>query len=152
MSELSNPYDQEDGAMGTGGVIIPDAIGNTANFWNGLSEGKLLLQRCARCSQTWHPPLDVCPACQSLDIKWQTSVGTGVLYSFTTVHHPVHSIVEQWVPYTLCLVTLDEGPRILALFEIDNEHTPSIGDRVAVRFRTVSPHLKLSVFARSIES
>jgi uncharacterized OB-fold protein len=142
-------------ALGTAprrGVIIPAATGSLATFWQGIADGKLLLQHCLRCSHVWHPPTDACRVCQSFDFDWQQAGGSGTLYSYTVVHHPVHPVVAQWVPYTLCVVTLEEGPRILTTVEPDHGETLRIGEQLILGFRAVTAAFRLPVFRRDISA
>ena len=81
-------------------------------FWEGLGEGKLLVQRCASCGTLRHPPGPMCPRCQSLDWKAQQASGRGVLYSWVVMHHPPVPPFEY--PNPIALVELEEGVRIVA--------------------------------------
>jgi uncharacterized OB-fold protein len=132
--------------MARRGVILPDAEGSLADFWQGIREGRLLLQECRRCGHVWHPPADVCRTCQSFEIGWRPVAGTGTLYSYTVVHHPVHPVVEAWVPYTLCMIALDEGPRILATTDPDRGEALVIGTRMELGFRDEPTGFRLPVF------
>ncbi|NYT44283.1 Zn-ribbon domain-containing OB-fold protein [Pollutimonas thiosulfatoxidans] len=132
--------------VGHGSAILPDRPGLVAEYWQGAQEKKLLLQRCCRCSNCWHPLSDVCGACQSFDVEWFPSTGTGSLYSYTVVHHAVHPIVQGWVPYTLCLIELDEGPRILSTLEPESGQEPAIGTRAHLEFRSIHSGFQLPVF------
>jgi uncharacterized protein len=132
--------------VGAGSLILPDLPGRTAEFWRGVQEGKLLLQKCRRCNRVWHPLRDACDACQSFEFEWVPSVGTGVLYSYTVVHHAVHSVVRKWVPYTLCLIQLDEGPRVLSTIDPDAGEELEIGCRVELKFRRIRDDFQLPVF------
>ena len=127
------------------GVILPEAVGVVDAFWQGAVNRELLVQRCQRCGHIWHPPSDVCGKCQATDIDWIPASGKGVLYSYTRVQHPVHPVVQSWIPYILCMVELDAGTRILALFD-DSETPPSIGKPVKLRFRQMPEGLQLPVF------
>lgn len=132
--------------VGTGSAILPDLPGLVAAFWKGVKDGELLLQKCSNCGHHRHPPTGVCRACQSFDFDWVPSAGEGTLYSFTVIHHAVHPIVERWVPYTLCLVELDEGPRILSTVDTDRGEALAIGSRMQLRFRDIATDFRLPVF------
>jgi uncharacterized OB-fold protein len=93
--------------------IRPDARGLEAVFWEGVQREQVLLQRCARCRQARHPPSELCGTCGSERFEWEQASGAGVIHSFTIVHHAVHPAVAAWVPYTLLLVELAEGPRLV---------------------------------------
>ncbi|MES2999583.1 MAG: OB-fold domain-containing protein [Pseudomonadota bacterium] len=133
--------------VGAGSVILPDRGGPVAQFWQGVQEGKLLLQHCHNCGHCWHPMADVCAKCQSFDIEWRPSVGGGTLFSYTVVHHATHPVVKAWLPYTLCLVQLDEGPRILATLDPDRGEDLDIGRRVRLGFRKAKGGFQLPVFS-----
>jgi scaffold protein (connect acetoacetyl-CoA thiolase and HMG-CoA synthase) len=65
-----------------------------------------------------------------------TFVGTGEIYSFTTVQETPENFDEQ-APYMLALVKLDEGPLITAqLTDIDGP--VAIGDRVEMVTRKLT--------------
>lgn len=131
---------------GAGSAILPDRLGLVATFWEGARSGKLLLQKCSRCGHYWHPVAEVCEACQSFDFEWTPSTGIGTVYSYTVVHHAVHPVVEPWLPYTLCLVALAEGPRILATVEPDDGSELQIGTAVHLAFRRITETFQLPVF------
>ncbi len=53
----------------------------------------------------------LCPECQSFDFEWALASGRGTIYSYTVVHHQTHPAFP--VPYTIVLVELEEGPRLV---------------------------------------
>lgn len=66
------------------------------------------------------PPRDICPDCHGeAKIPFKFS-GRGTIYSFTTVHE-APSEFEEYAPYTVALIKLDEGPMITAQLT-DTEH------------------------------
>ena len=84
---------------------------DSAFFWDGVAKGELRIQRCAGCQLLRHPPRPMCPRCQSLDWDHVVSSGRGTVYSFVLHHHPpVHGFE---VPFTVALVELEEGTRIV---------------------------------------
>jgi len=136
------------GGVGAGGTLILPGGNDTATgrFWDGIQRGRLLLQQCRRCGHCWHPMADVCEACRAIDVQWRESRGDGMLYSYTLVHHAVHPLVQPWIPYTLCLAQLDEGPRILATIEPDDGRDLAIGSRLRLGFRRLSQDFQIPVF------
>lgn len=83
-------------------------------FWAGATAHKLLLPRCNICGKFWFPPSARCVHCLSSDFAWEESAGTGRIYSFVVFHRVYHPAFEREVPYTVAIVELDEGPRLLA--------------------------------------
>lgn len=65
-----------------------------------------------------------------------TFVGTGEVYSFTTLQDPPEGFEDQ-APYTLAMVKLDEGPLITAQLT-DLNHPVEIGDRVEMVTRRLT--------------
>ena len=68
--------------------LAPTITPDTAFFWDGLKEHKLLIQRCAACGVLRHPPRPMCPRCNSLDWNTVAASGRGELYSFVQPQHP----------------------------------------------------------------
>ncbi|MFI0420573.1 Zn-ribbon domain-containing OB-fold protein [Spongiactinospora sp. 9N601] len=125
-----------------------DAI--TAPFWAGAREGRLLLQRCARCGAHQFYPRPFCLACDHDTLTWEAAAGTGVVYSRTEVHVKVREDLVP--PYTVAVVALDEGPRLTTLI-VDGAGDPGagceIGDPVEVLWRARADAPPLPVFKRS---
>lgn len=97
-------------------------------FWEALSRGEFLLQRCSSCGAFQGYPKPVCRSCAGNDLTWTASTGRGTVYTHTTVvTNPPSPFLDQ-LPYSLVIVELDEGVRYLARFSGDAE--PTCGQRV----------------------
>ncbi len=84
-----------------------------ADFVHHLEEGKIMGTRCKNCEALNFPPRADCASCLSSDVEWVELSGKGKLVTYTTAHFaPVG--FEDDAPYTLALVELEEGPRVLA--------------------------------------
>jgi uncharacterized OB-fold protein len=92
----------------------PTPSAESAPFWEGAKAHKLLLPRCNACGRFWFPPTRRCVHCLSVDFAWVESAGLGRIYSFVVFHRVYHPAFESDVPYTVAVVELDEGPRLLA--------------------------------------
>lgn len=90
----------------------PDAV--SAPYWQALSEGRLTFQRCARCCGAWLPPRTECPHCLSADWAWERASGRGKLVSWVVYHVPYHPAFADRIPYTVAVVALEEGPRMIS--------------------------------------
>jgi uncharacterized protein len=111
-------------------------------FLSAVRDGVLLIQRCGSCSSVQFYPRSVCAACQSTELAWLRSQATGSVYSMTEVHRPASRVGAQ---FTLLLVDLAEGPRILC--RADGTATGmSIGDPVRVVPELGGPEEKLLRF------
>jgi uncharacterized OB-fold protein len=82
-------------------------------FWEGTERRELLIQECVDCGKRIYPPAYLCPSCLSTNLAWMKASGKGKVYSFSTLYQgpPVH--YEGKTPYTLALVDLKEGVRML---------------------------------------
>ncbi|HWS74728.1 MAG TPA: Zn-ribbon domain-containing OB-fold protein [Quisquiliibacterium sp.] len=117
----------------------PIAVGNadTAPFWSGTARGELLYQRCRACGRTQFPPRRHCAHCQAGEPDWEISAGQGSVHSFTVVHRAPTAAFKDDVPYTIALVDLDEGFRMM-LNVLDSPPAElAIGSRVRIVYR---PH------------
>ena len=45
---------------------LPEPTRDSKPYWDGLNEGRLLLQQCAACRRIRHYPRPVCDACYSM--------------------------------------------------------------------------------------
>jgi uncharacterized OB-fold protein len=116
--------------MGQGPAPQPDL--ESAFWWDGLREHRLLLQRCAACGRPRFPPMPSCPGCASAATETVESEGHGVVYSFVTAHVSISPGYEGPLPYTVATVELAEGPRLLG--RVDPPAPVTIGDAVEARF------------------
>jgi uncharacterized OB-fold protein len=117
---------------------------DTAFFWQGVREHKLLIQRCASCGNLRHPPGPMCPHCRSL--KWDTveSTGRGKVHSFVIIYHPPIPPFEY--PNPVGLVELEEGTRLVSqLVDVTPENI-HMDMAVEVVFRDVESGLTLPLF------
>lgn len=98
--------------------LAPTTTPDTKFFWDGLKDGKILIQRCKGCARLRHPPRPMCPHCNSL--AWDTvpASGRGTLHSFVMPRHPQWPWFEG--TYVVALVDLEEGVRLVTnLVDVD---------------------------------
>ena len=92
-------------------VPVPDP--DSAPFWEGCRNGRLLIQHCRDCGHNQFPPGNVCSACGAGAIEWIEASGRGRVFSWIVVVHPVPKPVYAGdVPYVVALVELEEGVRM----------------------------------------
>lgn len=92
----------------------PDLDGPGAPFWEGAQAGELRIMRCDDCGNAFLPAREECPGCLSASVKWVAARGTGRLVSWIEYHRAFHPAFKDKVPYTVALVELDEGARIIS--------------------------------------
>jgi acrylyl-CoA reductase (NADPH) len=81
-------------------------------FYQGLSDGHLFGQRCGACGLVTLPPVIACGKCGKGDFEIAELDVAGTLFSFTVVHAAPGALTRQ-APYTIGLVDLESGVRIL---------------------------------------
>jgi uncharacterized OB-fold protein len=85
-----------------------------ARFWRTTDQRyQLVGEVCPNCKNKIFPPRDVCPVCEKEAKTLYTFSGKGEVYSFSTIHAAPEGF-EKYVPYTVALVRLAEGPLITA--------------------------------------
>ena len=109
-------------------IPAPQVLPETQAYWSAAAEGRLLVKRCNSCGQFHHYPRDICPHCLSSDTVWQDALGTGTVYSFSTMG-------SGDAAYTLAFVTLDEGVTLMTNLVDCDPAQVRIGDPVRVRFK-----------------
>ena len=89
-------------------------------FWRLQSQHyQLTGEVCHTCDSKIFPPRDVCPECAQPAYEPYTFSGKGQVYSHTTVFNAPQGY-QDYVPYAVALVQLEEGPLVTAqLTDID---------------------------------
>jgi uncharacterized OB-fold protein len=111
---------------------LPAPDRDTEPFWAAMNKGRLTFQKCVSCGTVRYPVGPLCPNCYKFETEWITSSGNGTVFSFTVVRHQTHPSFP--VPYTILVVEMAEGPRVVARLEAPEETPVSIGMRVRVDF------------------
>lgn len=92
---------------------------------------------CGECGTKIFPPRDVCPECAKPAREPYVFSGRGEVYSYTTLYDAPAGF-QQFVPYTVALVKLEEGPLVAAqLTDVDPEEV-HIGMPVEMTTRRLS--------------
>ena len=119
-------------------------------FWEASVEERLVAPRCTNCGTFRLPPSPICFVCQHRDVEWEELPGTGTIYSFTVVRHPLAKMLHESVPYASGIIELDgtqgAGARMIAnIVECDVE-TVRIGDRVEIVWEHVNDEMAVFRF------
>jgi len=90
----------------------PDA--DSQVYWQGLKDGKLLLQHCGACKNVQFYQQSICRKCGGENLTHRAASGRGIVHSFSVVHRAPGPAFKQDTPYAVLLVQLDEGPRMIS--------------------------------------
>ena len=94
-------------------IAGPDESDYAREWWAGIGHGRLTVQNCRTCHTSQLYPRRRCVTCSSDDLAFVAVSGEGSVYTYSTVYrNPPSDFVDQ-LPYTLGIVILDEGPRLL---------------------------------------
>ena len=129
MAEVPRPYPYRDR--------------DTAPFWEAQDQHELKFQRCSRCQAVRYLVGPLCPECRSFEFDWVASTGKGTIHSYTVVRHQTHPAFP--VPYTIVLVEMEEGPRVIAQLRAADDAEFDIGAPVHVEWEDL-PKQSLPVF------
>ncbi|MSO76538.1 MAG: DNA-binding protein [Alphaproteobacteria bacterium] len=115
-------------------VAEPDGLSQP--YWEGLRQGRLLVQRCKACQGWQWGPEWICHRCRSFDLDWVEVAGKGRIYSWERVWHPVHPALKDHGPYVVVLVELPAADNVRMIGNLlgDPHQAVSIGASVAVAF------------------
>lgn len=125
-------------APGVFPVILTEthATEATQPFWDAAREDRLVAPRCVACGTFRFPPTPFCFACQAREVEWVELPGTGTVYSFTVVRHPLSPMLAPATPYASGIIELDgtqgAGARMMANIVDCDVDALRIGDRVEI--------------------
>jgi uncharacterized OB-fold protein len=108
-------------------TIAEENLQPSQTYADGLAEGKFLYQRCDACGRAVFYPRLACNHCGSTAVRFTESSGTGTVYSNTAV-------AQRDAPsYSVCLVDLDDGFRMMSSVVDVIAEDVAIGQRVRAR-------------------
>jgi uncharacterized OB-fold protein len=124
-------------------------------MWRAAAEGRLDVQRCAKCGAHRYPPTDACYRCDAVEWEWSTLPGTGTVYTFVWIPDAARSAEqEREVLSNVVIVELDgtEGEpvrimsNVLDAWEIGDLR---VGQRVELDCVPLGDGVGLPCFRRS---
>jgi uncharacterized protein len=81
---------------------------------------------CEHCGVKLFPPRDVCLTCAAPAQELYTFTGVGEIFSYTTIYDAPQGF-EQYAPYIVALIKLEEGPLVTAQLTDVNTNDVQIG-------------------------
>lgn len=128
-------------------VPMPPTLWDNMGFWEGIKRHELVFQRCKECGTWLHPPRPVCPKCRSLEKEWAHSTGKGTVYSWVTYLESAYPSFKA--PYSVVLVEMAEGVRLVSNMVDIRPQEISIGMPVEVVFDDIAEGLTLPKFRKA---
>jgi hypothetical protein len=123
---------------------------STQPFWDAARHDTLVVARCTNCGTFRLPPSPFCFVCRARTIDWIELPGTGTVYSFTIVRHPLSPMLNESVPYASGIIELDgtqgAGARMICNIIDCDVDTLAIGDRVQIVWEHVNDEMSIPRF------
>jgi len=119
---------------------LPEITDLTRPFWTAAKERRFVLQKCPRCGTFNFYPKPWCVECGGRGLQWVDAKPHGTVYSHT-VSRSVGMNYPGWkdeLPLVMCIVDLDDGPRMYAQLTDCAPEQVHIGMRVQVHFVDIS--------------
>lgn len=103
---------------------------DTAAFWNGCREHKLVMQQCNCCGTLRWPAGVLCPKCLSDDTRLKEISQQGTVYSYVVFRKAFHPSLQDKLPYIVATIDLDDGVRLVSNIVNCEVDKIKCGDRV----------------------
>ena len=113
---------------------LTGTVGPEQQFKNFLSEGKFMIQRCKSLNQFFFHPRVAFPGSGERDLEWVEASGNGVVFSSSCNRRQP----EKGGDINLYLITLEEGPRMMAKVEGIDPDKVEIGQKVKARISSLN--------------
>jgi uncharacterized protein len=113
------------------GWVIPEVTTESHAFF---TSGQMRIQKCLSCGEVQHPPLDLCNNCQRFEFEYVLAEPEGVVESYTVVHHAVHQLLKDIVPYNVAVIALKDYRNIRVVGNVVN----ALPGQLAIGVRVVA--------------
>ena len=110
-----------------------DIVALRAPFVDGLACSELRYLHCQACGSAQHLLRHACTRCGGNELSWRVACGEGTVHAVTEVARAPTQAYRARVPYTLVLVDLLEGPRVMG----HGWAGATVGDAVRVHFESI---------------
>ena len=101
-------------------------------YFDGLTQGKLLLPHCRSCGKVHFYPRHACPHCWGEAYDWKPAKGTARVVTHTRVLANPPSAFEHLLPFDIAIVALDEGVSMLT--NVVDSASLAVGDELQLDF------------------
>ena len=112
---------------------LKGSTGPEQQFKNYLTEGKFMIQKSKSLNEFFFHPRVAFPGSGERDLEWVEVSGRGVVYSASCNRR----LPEKGGDFNLSLITLEEGPRMMARVEGVDPDKVEIGQKVKARISTL---------------
>ena len=122
------------------------AYTDTKPFWDGVRQGKLMLQYCTEAKKFQYYPRPVSIYTGRRTLEWREVSGMGSIYACTVVRIPGPGL-DGRLPLCVATVELDEGVRMIANIVNCAPEDLAIGKRVMLAWDRLTDEQQYPAFA-----
>lgn len=119
-------------------------------FWEYAHRHELRIQKCTACGHYRYPASPVCADCDSDGYEWALMSGRGKILSWVVFHRCYFPSFAGEMPYNVAMITLDEGPIMVANVLAPNDSLRS-NLAVEVVFEDATPEISIPKFRPSTQ-
>jgi uncharacterized OB-fold protein len=120
------------------GLLDPLADERTQPFWDAAKREELVGPRCANCGRFRMPPTRFCPQCLSTDLEYVPLPGTGTVFTYIIVRHPLNPNASDYVPFMPAAIDADGAPGIRFISNVVECEPEEV--RIGMKVRVVWNH------------
>jgi uncharacterized OB-fold protein len=112
---------------------LKGSTGPEQQFKNYLTEGKFMIQKSKSLNEFFFHPRVAFPGTGERDLEWVEASGNGIVYSTSCNRR----LPEKGGDFNISLITLQEGPRMMAKIEGVAPDQVVIGQKVKARISSL---------------
>jgi uncharacterized OB-fold protein len=94
----------------------PTIDSDSESWWAAVQDRRLMVNTCGACGRNSLYVRPFCPHCWSEDVAPAPASGRAKLYTWSVVHQNAAPF-DARTPYTVAMVDLAEGPRVMTVIE-----------------------------------
>ena len=114
--------------------ILTNQVGPEKQFYDFLSDGKIKIQRNKNTGEFFFHPRVAFPGTGERELEWVEISGKGIVHSSSCNRR----LPEKGGDFNLSLITLEEGPRMMARVEGIDPDKVEIGQKVKARISSLN--------------
>ncbi|BCO35873.1 DNA-binding protein [Mycobacterium heckeshornense] len=126
----------------------PTVDTDSESWWAAVQERTLLLNACRSCQRKSLYVRPFCPHCWSEQVELTPACGRARLYTWTVIHQN-SAPFDARTPYTVAMVDLAEGPRLMTVLQDCPADDLHAGAELTLDFREDDDGFVVPVFRMS---
>jgi uncharacterized protein len=125
---------------------LPHVDDDSRVYWESARAHAVRMQKCDDCGKFRFYPSPACHFCGSLTFTWTPISGKGEIYTYSILERAKGNSFADLVPIAIVMVSLDEGPVMMADLVDYEPGSIHIGQRVEMTYEDVTDQITLPMF------